>query len=574
MYRDIETYSKKGTVTKFVHSLVFKPVASPSSKKKRPKPPQPAYRTFEGKIIRNINIVTLDPFGYSVKDTAVIPQNIFYKTGNKLHIKTQRSTINNIVLIRQNALFDSLLIKESERLIRAQNYIAEVTFFVVPVGKSTDSVDLFIRELDKWSIIPDGALSTARTSIGFTENNFIGFGHGFQNKYTWNYSNGKRAFATNYSVPNIRNSYISAALRYNIDEHDNYGASLTIERPFYSPLARWAAGLNIARQFQADTSADTAPGQARQNLKFNTQDCWAGKAMRILKGTTEDERTTNAIIAARYLRIRYLEMPDETHDSLHRYSNEDFYLSGIGISARKYFRDTYIYNFGIIEDVPVGRVYGITGGYQIRNNAGRLYLGARISFGDYNEWGYLSSTFEYGTFFRGSFLQQGVFSADASFFSNLLKIGNWRIRQFIKPQVTLGTNRFSYDSLTINNENGIRGFNGTVRGTKKIVVTLQTQSYAPWNVAGFRFGPFLNYSLGVLGNATSGFKNSHVYSQLGIGALIKNEYLVLSNFQLSIAYYPSIPGNGYNIFKLNSYSTTDFGFRDFTFGKPEIVAFQ
>jgi hypothetical protein len=135
-------------------------------------------------------------------------------------------------------------------------------------------------------------------------------------------------------------------------------------------------------------------------------------------------------------------------------------------------------------------------------------------------------------------------------------------------------NRFSYDTMTINNENGIRGFSSSLRGTKKIVLTLQTQSYAPWNVLGFRFGPYLVCSLGMLGNAASGFKNSPVYSQLGAGALIKNDYLVLSNFQLSIAYYPSIPGKGYNVIKINAFRTTDFGFRDFNFGKPETAAFR
>jgi len=149
-----------------------------------------------------------------------------------------------------------------------------------------------------------------------------------------------------------------------------------------------------------------------------------------------------------------------------------------------------------------------------------------------------------------------------------------QLAPFIKPQVTWGTNRFPYDSLTINNENGIRGFTASLRGTKKIILTLQTQSYAPWNVLGFRFGPYLNCSIGSLGNATSGFKKSFVYSQIGIGALIKNNFLVISDFQFSIAYYPSIPGNGFNTLKVNSYSTADFGFRDFIFGKPEIVAFQ
>jgi hypothetical protein len=260
--------------------------------------------------------------------------------------------------------------------------------------------------------------------------------------------------------------------------------------------------------------------------------------------------------------------------SLQQYSDEDFFVSCIGISKLKFLQDYYIFNFGIIEDVPVGRVFGITGGYQIRNTEGRLYLGARITFGDYNALGYASATFEYGTFVHGSSLQQGVFAVHANYFSNLFQIGNWRIRQFIKPQVTLGIDRFSYDSLTINNENGIPGFNSSLQGTQKILLTIQTQSYAPWDVKGFRFGPYLSCTLGILGNTESGFKNNRVYSQLGIGTLIKNKYLVLNNFQISVAYYPSIPGNGYDIFKFNTFMTTDFGFGNFSFGKPEIVAFQ
>jgi hypothetical protein len=452
--------------------------------------------------------------------------------------------------------------------------VGDVLFEVVPVARTTDSIDIHIRVLDKWSFIPDAEVSAARLSFGFTENNFAGFGHGFKNGYTWNRSNGKNAFATNYSIPNIRNSYVSTTLYYNIDEYDNFGTGVTIERPFFSPLARWAGGMILAEQFRKDSFPDPVFGQVMRNLKFNTQDYWAGTSNRIFKGENEDERTTNAIFAGRYLRIRYLEKPDEMHDLLHKYSNEDFYLAGTGISTRKYVADNYIFNFGFIEDVPVGKVLGITGGYQRRSTTGRLYLGARASFGTYYGWGYLSPTIEYGTFFHGPNLEQGVFTLGANYFSNLYEIGKWRVRQFIKPQVTLGLNRFSYDSLTINNENGIRGFSGSSQGTKKIVLTLQTQSYAPWNAGGFRFGPYMICSLGMLGNDTSGFKNSPVYTQLGIGALIKNDYLVLSNFQVSVAYYPSIPGKGYSVVKGNAFVTTDFGFRDFIFGKPEIVAFQ
>ena len=88
------------------------------------------------------------------------------------------------------------------------------------------------------------------------------------------------------------------------------------------------------------------------------------------------------------------------YDPQHMFSNEDFYLASIGISTRKYVQDKFIFRYGITEDVPIGIVYSLTGGYQVKNNSGRFYLGMRFSFGNYHEWGYLSSNFEYGTFIR------------------------------------------------------------------------------------------------------------------------------------------------------------------------------
>ena len=57
----------------------------------------------------------------------------------------------------------------------------------------------------------------------------------------------------------------------------------------------------------------------------------------------------------------------------------------------------------------------------------------------------------------------------------------------------------------------------------------------------------------MLGDEITGFKNSEVYSQIGLGVLIKNENLVSNRFQLSISFYPLIPGIGHNVFKMNSY---------------------
>lgn len=578
IYQHIESFSVKRKFTKFMYQLFFNPT-SPSLIKEAKKKTyknliQKPYSSFEGKTIRKINIVTLDPFGFSIGDSIKSQPGFLSKAGNKLHIQSQNITIRNLLLIHRNQLFDSLLVKESERLVRSMNYISDVSFTVKSVSANSDSVDIFIRELDKWSIIPGGSVSDSRVSLKIRENNFSGLGHEFQNGFTWNYEKGAFAYSTNYYIPNIRNTFINSNLHFNIDESGNSARSFVIDRPFFSPFAKWAAGVSFA-QFRRDSIYTGNLFPELQKIKYNVQDYWAGSAIQLFKGNTEHIRTTNFISAARFLRIRFAEKPLEIYDTAHFYADENFYMASFGISTRKYAQDKYIFDFGITEDVPVGKVFSLTSGYQNKNNTGRIYFGGRISFGNYYPWGYFSSNFEYGTFINESHSEQAVFKASLNYFTGLIVVGKWKFRQFIKPEFIAGKNLFVTDSLTMKDGYGIDGFNSVgLSGTSRLLLTLQTQSYAPWNFIGFRFGPFFNITLGMLGNEINEFRNSKVYAQIGFGVLIKNLHLVMNTFQLSVAFYPSIPGNGNNIFKLNSFKTTDFGFNDFEIGKPEKVRYQ
>lgn len=578
IYQNIESFSVKRKFTKFIYKLFFKPTPpatiKAAKKKTYKKLIQKPYSSFEGKTIRNINIVTLDPFGFSIGDSIKPQPGFISTTGNKIHIQSRNFTIRNLLLIRKNQPFDSLLVKESERLVRNMNYVSDVSFTVKSVSAKSDSVDIFIRELDKWSIIPGGSISDSRIGMNIRENNFIGMGHEFQNSFTWNHEKGAYAFSTNYYIPNIRNTFINSTLNFNIDEFGNSTRSFAIDRPFFSPFAKWAAGVSFA-QFRRDSVFTSNLFPELQKIKFNVQDYWAGSAIQLFEGNSEHIRTTNFISAARFLRIRFAEKPIDMYDTAHFYASENFYLASLGISTRKYVQDKYIFNFGITEDVPVGKVFNFTGGYQHKNNIGRIYLGGQISYGNYYPWGYFSSNFEYGTFFIESHSEQAVFKAGANYFTGLIEMGKWKFRQFVKPEFTMGINPFVTDSLTIKDGYGIDGFNSVgLSGTSRLLLTLQTQSYAPWNFIGFRFGPFFNITLGMLGTETKGLKHSKVYSQIGFGVLIKNLHLVMNTFQLSVAFYPSIPGNGNNILKLNSFKTTDFGFNDFEIGKPAKVSYQ
>ena len=572
LYENIETYSDKNKFTQFMFRLFFKPVApAPLIKIVNKRIPHKPFSLFEGKTIRNIFIETLDPFGNSIGDTISASLNFLTKAGNRLHVRTSGITIRNLLLFHKGQPFDSLLVKESERLIRSMAYVTDVSFDFQSAGGTPDSVDVFIRELDSWSIIPDGAISDDRIAVSLRDNNFMGLGHEFRNGFVWNHDKDRYAFRTKYYIPNIYNTYINSTLQYGTDEYGNFIKSFAVDRPFFSPLAKWAAGVN----FTQHRRKDSIWSRNFMTYKYNVQDFWAGNAMHLFKGNSETHRTTNFITAARYINIRFLEMPPQSIDTLRYFTDERFLLASIGISSRLYVQDKYVFKFGLKEDVPVGKVLALTGGFQQKNDAWRRYFGVRFSTGKYYRWGYLSVNNEYGAFFRTSKVEQGVFSASANYFTHLVEIGNWKFRQFVKLGSVFGIHRTPYDSLTINNEFGLRGFNSPVlAGTNRLLLTVQTQSYAPWDFIGFHFGPYLNFSLGMLGNDQTGFQASKVYPQIGLGVLIKNDNLVMNAFQLSISFYPDIPGKGKNILKANSFQTTDFGFSDFEIGKPGTVIYR
>src|SRR5208283_5081315 len=157
LYRHIETFSKRGKFTAFVYRLVFRPVAhNPTLKKSKQKVYKKLivknYSSFEGKTIRRIRIVTISPFGYSISDTTLAPKNVILKNADRLHVNSLVITIRDLLLIHQNQPFDSLLVKESERLIRTMTYVHDVSFMVKETSKLSDSVDILIRELDNWSL--------------------------------------------------------------------------------------------------------------------------------------------------------------------------------------------------------------------------------------------------------------------------------------------------------------------------------------------------------------------------------------------------------------------------------------
>lgn len=580
VYKNIESYSRKTKFGKFVHRLLFKSTRkSKPSKKASTKRYilKKAFDKHEGKIIRNIHIETLDPFGFSADNEDEIPEKGFERFGNAVHVKTKNWTIRNILLFKKNEPLDSIVAKESERLVRRQRFVRSVVIKPVAIGNSKDSVDISVRVLDSWSLIPTGAVSTSRSNFEITERNLFGLGHELSHDFTQRFSDKSNSHNARYLIRNIKNTFTNVTLNYNESLDKNISKSIRVERLFFSPLTRFAGGIFLENRAFVDSLPNFSNEFEIVSFKNETRDFWLGHAFKIFGGKNEDYRTTNLVSTIGYKKVNYINTPSLELDPNRFFASEELYLASIGLTTRKFAEDKYLFNFGIIEDIPYGQVYSITGGFQNKNNRKRAYFGGRFAYGNYFDFGYLGINTEWGSFFNNGCTEETTFKIEGNYFTNLLSLGDWKIRQFIKPALVLGNHRAPIikDRVTLGDDNGIQGFNNPlINGIRKATIALQTQTYVPGSWHGFRFSPFYNMTFGMLGNETDKLFNNKVLSKFSIGVLINNDYLVFNSFQISFSFYPSIPYEGTNVFNTNSFKNNDLSLPDYEIGQPGIVTFK
>lgn len=583
VYKKIDEFSKDRKFFKFLHRVMFRnkeTVLISKKKKKTIAPVKKSYELFDCKIIRTITIETLDPFGYSAENDKELPTKKLERFGNSIHLKSKKWTINNLLLFKKNELLDSLLVKESERLIRNQRYVRSVIIKPILIPNSVDSVDVLVRVLDTWSMIPTGAFSGSKANLEITERNFFGLGHEVDVNYIKSFNNATYntyAYESKYTINNIKNTFINASVLSTTDLNNNTHKSIRVDRPFYSTFSRFAGGFYYDYKSFSSLLTDTDAVIGFQNLKIKTYEFWLAHSFKIFHGFSEFSRTTNLIISAGYNNVAFLEKPLPAFDPIQYFNSSRSLLGTVGISSQKFFQDKYLFRFGTIEDVPYGEVFSITGGLENKNNISRAYFGSRFSYGNYFDFGYLQGNVEYGTFINNGKTEQTTIKLEANYFTDLLSIGSWKFRQFIKPVLVLGLNRLKapQDRLNLIDVNGIPGFNSSpLVGTKKLLSTFQTQSYNPKSWYGFNFSPFMNFTVGFLDDGNYKFFNNKMYSQIGVGMLINNDYLVFKSFQISFSYYPSLPIDGSNIIKSNAFQNSDIQFRDFQIGQPYVVPYQ
>jgi hypothetical protein len=249
-YDQIHQKAQKHKVTQWIYEGIFR---RPNHNDNKPIVKQVkkvnVFLPYKGKVIRNVRIVSLDPFGYSVNDTLKNYPNNLEKLGNRYHINTRERIIRHILLFKPDEEVDPLELSESERLLRLYPYVNDARIYVSTVRngrKEADSVDVTVVVQDRWATIIGSGLDVNNPDLRILEKNVFGLGHQLEEGVTWHNPDKELSTFGRYTIANVGNTFINTSIFYATAKENNQ-LGVALDRPFYSPLARWAGGASFTR---------------------------------------------------------------------------------------------------------------------------------------------------------------------------------------------------------------------------------------------------------------------------------------------------------------------------------------
>ncbi len=134
----------------------------------------------------------------------------------------------------------------------------------------------------------------------------------------------------------------------------------------------------------------------------------------------------------------------------------------------------------------------ITAGKENNEFKQRNYLGLEASFGESSKkLGYFYMSAGIAAFLNKVETEQGIVSLNMKYFSNLIVLGKYKIRNFLYADYTRGFDRYIEDRIYFYTENGFSGFrNDSVWGTQRVTLSVESVVFSPVNIYGFKFAFF------------------------------------------------------------------------------------
>lgn len=539
-YKNLEKAASRTNFTRMLHELLIKDPAAGYLPSARPLSSETLFEEFEGKIIQNIELRTVNLFASGIDDFNYTSSGIIERTGKVLHVNTNERVIRNNLLFSQGDHFDPFLTADNERILRQLSYIEDARIYVYENPDDPEYVDVVIFTKDRLSYGFDMDMNDIdQGNIELYNKNIFGLGQAISANLLFDASgNEPFGFRTGLRITNIGQTFITTTVDYR-NAFGNTVLDLNSGRDFITPSMKYAGGLRFTSSRLVDDYIFFDSIFLNQELDFNVYDSWFGRSFRL---PGKDHRR-NLYLTARFNRSVFYKRPEVTENIRYEYHSRDIVLMSLIYSRLAYLRSSYIYGFGPTEDIPIGtRLQAITG-YEDNQFFSRWYTGGIISSSIFfDRVAYLNNSFSLGGFINKGVFEQGLIKLETSGFSTLFSINNYYLRQFFSVNYTRGINRFDDEYISISNRSGIRGLRSDMlRGSNKFALQTETMLYSKKNWYGFRYAFYTLADLGWIGADQGKIAGQGFYSGFGIGLRVRNEHLVLPTLNFRLAWFPRIP---------------------------------
>jgi hypothetical protein len=545
-YDSLYEKAMRSKITKEAYNLLFiKPVqvsTFPSDTNDNIRS-ESLFERFENKTISQIHIKRLDVFGTGIYDTHTYENPWINRVGNNIHIKTRKNVIRNNLLFTEGDALEPFALAESERLLRALVFLEDARLIVENDTLDSSYVHVFVLTKDVWSLgLGYKMISANSYRIAIYDKNLLGLGSAFDNNMRI-YTDGDQMINYDgiYTVNNISGTFIEGNLRHINDYNQEY-SGLELNRTFLSPGILYGGGLKINRNNEFEEKAINDSTIKRIMVQSSIKDFWIGRSFPV---SAHKNDPLNLILSFKYKNKTHYKRPIPDPDTNLAYQDYNLFLIQATLSKNKYYKSTRIYSFGRTEDIPYGMLLQANVGLKNEEFRSKIYTGLRFSSGVYaNKIGYFFWNAAIGTFFYKHSYDQLSFEIKKSFFSRLISLKNWDLRQFLSAVYTLGLERYEDEYIRFENDKNIRGLKlEQLFGQQRLIATYESVFFTPYQFLGFRFAFFLFSDMGLLGsNKESIFKNE-LYAGYGLGFRLRNEHLIFRTFEIRLGYYPRLPEN-------------------------------
>jgi hypothetical protein len=274
-----------------------------------------------------------------------------YKVANRIHVTTREQVVESALLFKPGDLYDPVVLRESERLIRSRGSIADA--FIVPnaYNEETNTVDILVTTRDSWSLSTNINFGRSggknHSGFGFEEKNLLGTGMHLNVLHESDVDRNRNSVG--FGDPDLFRSRVRLSLNY-ADASDGSTQNVVLGRPFYALDTRWSLDSAFLQEDRIDHIYDLGEpiaGFQHQVRASTISGGWSrgyvdGRVTRWLAGFTSDQHT-------------FLPAPDLTEPSLPPDDRQLVYpWVGFQMIEDDYRQFVELNDMGRIEDVQLG----------------------------------------------------------------------------------------------------------------------------------------------------------------------------------------------------------------------------